>query len=176
MLNNRSNKLNFNRSVFGHKKNRNLDVLHQSQSTTVGFGLVIDTLDILFLEKYARPLNTVEELLLKGIWQRKTYSEIATENNYSSDYFSNVAAPKLFKQLSELVRYRVNKKNCRSILTSHIIYVAKNISIFQNDEIKRSKHESGSTMLKNDEYSIRLESNLFKSYFLQDAIFLAQIV
>ena len=121
MLNNQLNQFEIDRNNSDAKKNLSIDLWQANQAIkNIDFELIIETLDYLFLEEYARSLNTVERLLLAGIWQRKTYSTIAKEHNYSSDYFSNVAAPKLFKKLSKLVQCRVTKKNCRFLLAKHV--------------------------------------------------------
>ena len=36
-----------------------------------------------------RPLNSVETLLLRGIWKYQTYSQIAEEVGYSAGYLTN---------------------------------------------------------------------------------------
>lgn len=121
MLNCLPNKLDFQHSSVSYKETINSGVLPLKQLTiNIEFELAIHILDVLLREKHERSLSTVEKLLLEGIWQHKTYSEIAKENNYSSDYFSNVAAPKLLKQLSKLVRCRVTKKNCQLLVTKYI--------------------------------------------------------
>lgn len=85
------------------------------------FDPLFETLNVLLLKTDDKPLATVEALILEGVWQNKIYSEIASENNYSSNYISNVAAPKLFKKLSKLIEDRITKKNCRSLMTKYFV-------------------------------------------------------
>lgn len=171
MLNDQLNKLKLNCSNFNYQKNLSLDFLYTNQpATAVDFELIINALDILFLEKYDRPLSAVEGLLLEGIWQTKTYSEIAKENNYSSDYFSNVAAPRLLKQLSKLLECRINKKNCRSIITK---YIMEKSNDSQNDGAKRKISLSLDTA---SNYSFGQENSFFDFSFLQDAILLTRVI
>jgi hypothetical protein len=63
-----------------------------------------------------RPLNPVETLLLRGIWQLQTYNQIAQEVGYSPGYLTNVVAPELLRRLSHLTGQRLTKKNCRVLL------------------------------------------------------------
>jgi hypothetical protein len=63
-----------------------------------------------------RPLNSAETALFLGIWQYRTYNEIAAEASYSTGYLTNVVAPELMQRLSQLVGQRLTKKNCRTIL------------------------------------------------------------
>ncbi|MFM2313284.1 MAG: hypothetical protein RLZZ04_2560 [Cyanobacteriota bacterium] len=63
-----------------------------------------------------RPLNSTEIIILQGIWQYKTYSQIAIEADYSAGYFTTVVAPELYQRLSELIGQRVTKKNCQGLL------------------------------------------------------------
>ena len=62
------------------------------------------------------PLNPTEIMILRGIWQYQTYTQIALEEDYSPGYFTNVVAPELYKRLSQLVGKRITKKNCRKVL------------------------------------------------------------
>ena len=64
-------------------------------------------------------LNEAEGLVLQGIWQKKTYHEIARQEGYSSFYVANVVAPELYRKISEVIGKRVTKKRCRAILESH---------------------------------------------------------
>lgn len=67
----------------------------------------------------SRPLNPAEALLLRGIWQYQTYSQIAEEVGYSPGYLTNVVAPELLHRLSDLVGQRLTKKNCRILLEEY---------------------------------------------------------
>ncbi|RUT06488.1 hypothetical protein DSM106972_027450 [Dulcicalothrix desertica PCC 7102] len=75
--------------------------------------------DRLLIESHNRPLNSTEKLILLGIWQYKTYKQMAVEAGYSPGYFTNVVAPELFGRLSKGIGQRVNKKNCRALLESY---------------------------------------------------------
>ncbi|MEP0857930.1 AAA-like domain-containing protein [Trichocoleus sp. DQ-U1] len=66
-----------------------------------------------------RPLNPAETLLLRGIWQYQTYSQIAEEVGYSPGYLTNVVAPELLHRLSDLIGQRLTKKNCRILLEAY---------------------------------------------------------
>ena len=67
-----------------------------------------------------RPLNSTETIMLQGIWQYKTYTQMAIEAGYSPGYFTTVVAPELYQKLSELIGQRVCKKNCRRLLESYV--------------------------------------------------------
>lgn len=71
------------------------------------------------IESQKRLLNATEILILQGIWEYKTYNEIAIKAGYSPGYFSNVVAPELYQRLSEVIGQRVTKKNCRVVLESY---------------------------------------------------------
>jgi len=66
-----------------------------------------------------RPLNSVETLLLRGIWQYQTYSQTAEEVGYSAGYLTNVVAPELLHRLSALIGQHLTKKNCRILLEDY---------------------------------------------------------
>ncbi|MBV6623030.1 MAG: AAA-like domain-containing protein [Rivularia sp. (in: Bacteria)] len=71
------------------------------------------------IENQKRFLSATEILILHGIWEYKTYNEIAIKAGYSPGYFSNVVAPELYQRLSQVIGERVTKKNCRMILESY---------------------------------------------------------
>ncbi len=82
---------------------------------------LFEIIDRLLIESHNRPLNSTENLILHGIWQYRTYNQIAIEAGYSPGYFTNVVAPELFGRLSEVIGQRVTKKNCRVLLESYAI-------------------------------------------------------
>ncbi|MEW6499796.1 MAG: AAA-like domain-containing protein, partial [Cyanobacteriota bacterium] len=69
--------------------------------------------------RQSRPLNPAETLLLRGIWQYQTYSQIAEDVGYSPGYLTNVVAPELLHRLSNLIGQRLTKKNCRILLEEY---------------------------------------------------------
>ena len=81
---------------------------------------LINILDSKLIASGNRPLNSPEIIILRGIWQYKTYHQIALEEGYSSGYFTNVVAPELWKRLSQLIDQRVTKKNCRALVESYV--------------------------------------------------------
>ncbi|MDZ8188807.1 MAG: AAA-like domain-containing protein [Nostoc sp. ChiSLP02] len=82
---------------------------------------LFEIVDRQLIESHNRPLNSTENLILRGIWHYRTYNQIAIEAGYSPGYFTNVAAPELFGRLSEIIGQRVTKKNCRELLESYAI-------------------------------------------------------
>lgn len=82
---------------------------------------LFEIIDRLLIESHNRPLNSTENLILHGIWQYRTYNQMAIEAGYSPGYFTNVVAPELFGRLSEVIGQRVTKKNCRVLLESYAI-------------------------------------------------------
>ena len=81
---------------------------------------VLEVINRKLIESQNPPLNSAETLILQGIWEYKTYNLVAEEAGYSPGYFTNVVAPELFRQLSEITGERVTKKNCRTLLESYI--------------------------------------------------------
>jgi hypothetical protein len=69
-------------------------------------------------ELQSHTLNNAETAILKGIWKSQTYSQIAKEKSYSSEYLGNVVAPELYRKLSKLFSLRITKKNCRALIES----------------------------------------------------------
>ncbi|MDZ8225118.1 AAA-like domain-containing protein [Nostoc sp. ChiVER01] len=95
---------------------------------------LFEIVDRRLIESHNRPLNSTENLVLRGIWQYKTYNQIALEAGYSPGYFTNVVAPELFGRLSEVIGQRVTKKNCQVLLESYaIIETAPNTKLLKQD-------------------------------------------
>ncbi len=71
------------------------------------------------LNRENRCLNNAEVTVLRGIWQKQTYHQMAEKEGYSPSYVANVVAPELYRRVSEVTERRVTKKNCRAILESY---------------------------------------------------------
>ena len=80
---------------------------------------IVETIDRKLVDRRIHPLNATEVLILHGVWQYKTYNQIAIKAGYSPGYFTNVVAPELYQRLSKLIGQRVTKKNCRMLLESY---------------------------------------------------------
>jgi hypothetical protein len=72
--------------------------------------VVLEIVNRSLIDSHNPPLNTAEDLILRGIWEYKTYNLVAEEAGYSPGYFTNVVAPELFRRLSEIIGQRVTKK------------------------------------------------------------------
>lgn len=81
--------------------------------------VLIELLNSNLIDSRNRPLNGPETMILRGIWQYRTYKQIAMEGDYSPIYFTNVVAPELFKRLSKLIGQRITKKTCRALLEAY---------------------------------------------------------
>ena len=138
---------------------------------------IIDGIDEQLFSRDFRCLSDAEKIILKAIWNNKTYSEIAKEEDYSRNYLSNVVAPELYKKLSQLVSKRVTKKNCKGILKNvlapHILSQPQTQQVTQVSSIKfgndlKSNNEpiypSGSVPLHSPYYLPRsnLESQIIE--------------
>ena len=72
---------------------------------------IVDIVNRKLIEKQNHPLNTTEMLVLRGIWEYKTYPQIAKEADYSPRYITSVVAPTLLGKISMLLGREVPKKN-----------------------------------------------------------------
>ena len=107
---------------------------------------IVETVDRKLVDSRIDPLNSTEVLVLHGVWEYKTYNQIAMNAGYSPGYFTNVVAPELYQRLSKLVGERVTKKNCRMLLESYAITQA-------DSQIKRVKQSSVVTSKTNQNTS-----------------------
>ncbi|MDF5715149.1 MAG: AAA-like domain-containing protein, partial [Rhizonema sp. NSF051] len=93
----------------------------QVLTKTVTLDSFFEALNQKLLETQNRPLNSTDIFILRGIWQHKTYSQIAQEGTYSLSYLTKVLVPQLYQLLSEPIGKRVTKKNCQTLLTSYAL-------------------------------------------------------
>ncbi|MEH1770583.1 MAG: NB-ARC domain-containing protein [Nostoc sp.] len=77
---------------------------------------VIKTIDNVVFTNTGQHLRDVEAIVLRGTWQAKTYEQIAETCQYSLNYIKQVAAPKLWKLLSEALGENISKTNFRFII------------------------------------------------------------
>jgi hypothetical protein len=82
---------------------------------------LLEIIDRQLIDHQERPLNARQVMILEGIWQYKTYNQMAMEADYSPGYFTTVVAPELYQRLSLLIGQRVTKKNCRLQLESYAV-------------------------------------------------------
>ena len=82
----------------------------------------LNLIDQAVYEKTGQPLNNLQRLILNECWQpsKKTYEEIATQNNYSGSYIQQRVAQALWHLMSEIVGAKVTKSNCRSVLLRYL--------------------------------------------------------
>jgi hypothetical protein len=113
------------------------------------------------IESKNRPLNSTEIIILRGIWQYKTYNQIAIEAGYSPGYFTNVAAPELYQRLSKIVAQRVTKKNCRILIEA---YVANPVSQINFEKPIENKSLANGYQERSPRYpscSVSLDSSFY---------------
>ncbi|NEP27441.1 AAA-like domain-containing protein, partial [Moorena sp. SIO3I6] len=80
---------------------------------------ILEIVDRQLKDSQHRPLTSIEVIMLGGVWQYRTYNQIALEAGYSPGYLTSVVAPELYQRLSEVIGQRVSKKNCRVLLESY---------------------------------------------------------
>ncbi|NMG10838.1 AAA-like domain-containing protein [Brasilonema sp. UFV-L1] len=83
---------------------------------------IIESTEALILDKTGKSLSFIQKIVLsESISEtKKTYAQIATENNYSETYIKQIVAPKLWQLLSEALGEKVNRTNCRAVLEQRL--------------------------------------------------------
>ncbi len=106
--------------------------------------LIVDSINYKLIESQSQPLNSTEILVLKGIWEYKTYVQIATEADYSSRYITSVVAPSLLGKLSKLIATEVTKRNCRAVVENYVRkQIQKPSSTIEISEPKEPSYPNG---------------------------------
>ena len=77
---------------------------------------IAEVLDTEVFNKTQRHLKEVENIVLQGAWQGKTYEQIEATCQYSLSYLKQAAGPKLWKLLSEVLEEDIGKINFRVVL------------------------------------------------------------
>jgi hypothetical protein len=117
---------------------------------------IIESTEELIVDKTGKTLSFIQKSVLsESISEtKKTYGQIATENNYSETYIKRIIAPKLWQLLSEAVGEKVNRTNCRAVLEQRI-----NTSfLLTTSKFRQTQHR---TALEFPEGQVPLSSTLY---------------
>lgn len=76
---------------------------------------VLQFVDNLVFEQTGKHLDHVQEAVIKGTWERKTYHKIADKCHVTTNHVGDVGY-KLWQLLSEQLEQEINKRNFRSTL------------------------------------------------------------
>jgi len=92
----------------------------------------LQLVDRLVEKQTGEHLDDLEKTVIQGLWQGKTYNQIADESGYDKNYVGDVSR-KLFKILSEQLSEDINKSNFswtleRVINSPHFVGVNTNIT------------------------------------------------
>ncbi|MGL5079128.1 MAG: NB-ARC domain-containing protein, partial [Waterburya sp.] len=77
---------------------------------------IVKVLDTKIFTQTQRHLKKVENIVLQGAWQGKTYEQMEETCQYSLSYLKQAAGPKLWKLLSEVFQEDISKTNFRVVL------------------------------------------------------------
>lgn len=77
---------------------------------------VVREIDSKVFQKTNRHLKEVENIVLHGAWQGKTYEQMEETCQYSLSYLKQAAGPRLWKLLSEILKEDIGKTNFRVVL------------------------------------------------------------
>jgi NB-ARC domain len=85
--------------------------------------------DDLVFAKTGKHLDNVQETILQGAWQGKTYTKIAEESGYTDGHVRDIAS-ELWKILSEILKENVKKSNFHSTMERYQISQSSNFVNF----------------------------------------------
>jgi hypothetical protein len=105
---------------------------------------IVKVLDTKIFTQTQRHLKKVENIVLQGAWQGKTYEQMEETCQYSLSYLKQAAGPKLWKLLSEVLQEDISKTNFRVVLERQ--WEKQQLSSFQfksellpNNQLKRKQ-------------------------------------
>ncbi|MEM9213336.1 MAG: AAA-like domain-containing protein [Cyanobacteria bacterium P01_F01_bin.150] len=121
---------------------------------------LLEVVNCNLIEGNSRPLSSPEVIILRGVWQYQTYTQIALEEGYSSGYFTNVVAPELWKRLSQLTGQHITKKNCRKLLEGYAeAQQNRPVTLVEtSDNAPRVEHQGNSGVVRYPSGSVPLDS------------------
>jgi len=79
--------------------------------------MTIDEVVQLTRARSQKDLHPIQEILLRQVWEGKTYTSIASASHYGEHYLRNIASG-LWQSLSEILQIPISKSNFRSSLES----------------------------------------------------------
>jgi hypothetical protein len=79
--------------------------------------MTIDEVLQLTRARSPKQLHPIQEILLRQVWEGKTYTSIASASNYGEQYLRNIASS-LWQSLAEIFQKPISKSNFRSSLES----------------------------------------------------------
>lgn len=80
------------------------------------FETIFQFVDTTVYNVVGKHLSNIEVVVLQGSWLGQTYSEIASQNDYTLEYLKNDIGPQLWRRLSKALGEEVTKTNCRAVL------------------------------------------------------------
>ncbi|MEM9003413.1 MAG: NB-ARC domain-containing protein [Cyanobacteria bacterium P01_F01_bin.86] len=80
---------------------------------------VLELADSLVVTATGKHLTDLQRMILKDVWRRQTYSEIANRLRYTEGHIKDVAS-QLWQALSQALDERVTKSNSRSVLERYL--------------------------------------------------------
>jgi CheY-like chemotaxis protein len=87
-------------------------------------------LDKLLTDKRGKELASAERQILQAAWNNKTYAKIA-DNVYLTESYIKDMAYRLWKQLSQILQFKLTKSNFREIMENHDFQIKNHTTIFQ---------------------------------------------
>lgn len=86
------------------------------------FERALEFIEQRWIGKTGKPLSPIQKAILQGSWGEEAiaYHQIAIQENYSSQYIQQVAAPHLWHTLSEILGEKVSKKSFTSVVKKYL--------------------------------------------------------
>lgn len=76
-------------------------------------------------------LNPIQELILRQVWEGKTYAQIAVKSGYNTDYIKSVGS-QLWQCLSQVLGESITKLNFRYVIKRRVLQLQGKISVSQD--------------------------------------------
>ena len=118
---------------------------------------VLQFADKLVFSQTGKHLDDSQETVVKGVWEGKTYEEIADQSNRSERHIRDVGY-KLWELLSQALGEDIKKTNFRSTLERVYIKSSQNICIGTNHNFTFSSQTLNNPNQNNRETDIKSQS------------------
>lgn len=111
------------------KRNFHCAIKRRVSQQQVKISITIEEI-LLTLKTILKPsnLNEIQEMVLRQVWQGKTYTQIAVQAGYNTDYIKSIGS-QLWQWLSTVLGEPINKRNFRYVLKRRVLQLQGKIPV-----------------------------------------------
>lgn len=122
-----------------------------------------------------RHLTQLEMLVIQGIWQELSYSEMVVKSGYETGYIKNVSY-QLRQSLSDVLKQKVSKTNLRAVLQRYSLKPQPVENIFTTTQIACDRQDGTEALDVSVSWEFTAEPAKLKQSIVKDLCRLAKLL